>query len=90
MEVPGQRVGRVWRKQKSRDESRLVQSDWGNRRAGEVRRLLVVARGNDCLIVQRKRDLVEIVPRVGRVIANLGGVFFHFVGRYAVDTIEAL
>ena len=50
---------------------------------------MIVARGNDRLVIRRKRDLVEIVPWVGRVIANLGGVFFYFIGRYAVDTIEA-
>lgn len=47
------RVGRMCGKQKSRDESRLAQRDWINGRTGEVRRVLVVARRNDRLIVQR-------------------------------------
>ena len=49
---------------------------------------MIVARRKDRLVIRRKRDLVEIVPRVGRVIANQCRVFFHLVGCYAVEAVD--
>ena len=49
---------------------------------------MIVARGNDRLVIRRKRDLVEIVPWVGRVIAKLDRFFGHFIGRYAVEAVD--
>lgn len=69
--VLAQRVRKVSGKQKSRDESRLAQSDGVKSRAGSLRCLPLGARGNSCLIDRRARVFVAIVPGIGRPIAHM-------------------